>query len=57
MVSDDTVAKLADFGESKRFDTKQAKEDADFDGDDALTMTPVVAAFCRRLQLCWSPQT
>ena len=34
-------AKLADFGESKRFDTKQAKEDADMSGDDALTMTMV----------------
>ena len=41
LVSADVVAKLADFGESKRFDTKQAKEDADKDGDDALTMTMV----------------
>ena len=41
LVSADVVAKLADFGESKRFDTKQAKEDADGDGDDALTMTMV----------------
>ena len=41
LVSADVVAKLADFGESKRFDTKLAKENADADGDDALTMTMV----------------
>ena len=41
LVSADVVAKLADFGESTRFDTKLAKEEADADGDDALTMTMV----------------
>ena len=35
------VAKLADFGESTHFDNKLAKENADYDGDDALTMTMV----------------
>ena len=41
------VAKLADFGESKIFDTKLAKEDADASGDDALTMTMVgTQLFC-----------
>ena len=42
LVSADVVAKLADFGESKRFDTKLAKEDDSMDGHtDALTMTMV----------------
>ena len=41
LVSGGVVAKLADFGESKRFDTKQAKEDALDGRDDALTMTLV----------------
>ena len=35
------VAKLADFGESKRFDTKLAKEDGHDEKRDALTMTMV----------------
>ena len=41
LVSADVVAKLADFGESKRFDTKQAKENALDGHDDALSMTIV----------------
>ena len=41
LVGNDVVAKVADFGESKRFDTKQAKEDAQDGNDDALTMTMV----------------
>ena len=41
LVSADVVAKLADFGESTRFDTKQAKEDALDGHDDALSMTMV----------------
>ena len=41
LVGSDGVAKLADFGESKHFDQKRAKEDADIHGDDALTMTMV----------------
>ena len=41
LVSADVVAKLADFGESKRFDTKLAKEDPLDGHDDALTMTMV----------------
>ena len=41
LVGENIVAKLADFGESTRFDTKLAKED-ELDGhDDALTMTMV----------------
>ena len=41
LVSADVVAKLADFGESKRFDTKLAKEDGHDDNFDALSMTMV----------------
>ena len=41
LVSANVVAKLADFGESTRFDTKLAKEDAMEGHDDALTMTMV----------------
>ena len=41
LVNADVVAKLADFGESKRFDTKLAKEDTLDGHDDALTMTMV----------------
>ena len=41
LVSADVVAKLADFGESKRFDTKLAKEDPLDGHGDALTMTMV----------------
>ena len=40
LVSADVVAKLADFGESTRFDTKLAKEDGR-DVSDALSMTMV----------------
>ena len=40
LVSADVVAKLADFGESTLFDTKQANKE-DGDGDNALTMTMV----------------
>ena len=40
MVDAARVAKLADFGESRHFDTRKAKADADNDnGGDALTMT------------------
>ena len=41
MVGLECTAKLADFGESKHFDPKQARAEADFDGEDALTMTAV----------------
>ena len=41
LVGEDIVAKVADFGESRHFDTKHAKEEADDDGDDALSMTMV----------------
>ena len=41
LVGADVVAKLADFGESTRFDTKLAKEDALDGQSDALTMTMV----------------
>ena len=41
LVGDDVVAKLADFGESTRFDTKLAKEEPLDGNDDALTMTMV----------------
>ena len=41
LVGDDVVAKLADFGESTRFDTKLAKEDGHDDNFDALSMTMV----------------
>ena len=41
LVSADVVAKVADFGESTRFDTKLAKEDALDGHNDALTMTMV----------------
>ena len=41
LVSADVVAKLADFGESTRFDTKLAKEDGHDENFDALTMTMV----------------
>ena len=40
LVSADVVAKLADFGESKRFDRKAARRNSAV-GDDALTMTMV----------------
>ena len=42
MVDTDIVAKLADFGESKRFQTKEANEQGEEGGEgDALTMTMV----------------
>ena len=41
LVGDDVVAKLADFGESTRFDTKLAKEDGHDENLDALSMTMV----------------
>jgi len=41
LVDGNVVAKLADFGESTRFDTKLAKEDALDGNDDALTMSIV----------------
>ena len=41
LVGEGCVAKLADFGESTRFDTRLAKEDALDGHDDALTMTMV----------------
>ena len=41
LVGGDVVAKLADFGESTRFNTKLAEEDALDGHDDALTMTMV----------------
>ena len=41
LVGTGTVAKLADFGESRQFDSSLAKEEADPSGDDALTMTMV----------------
>ena len=41
LVGDDVVAKLADFGESTRFDTKLAKEDDHDENFDALSMTMV----------------
>ena len=40
LVGGDVVAKLADFGESTRFDTQAAKRNS-ASGDDALTMTMV----------------
>ena len=41
LVSTNVVAKLADFGESTRFDTRLAKEDELEGHSDALTMTMV----------------
>ena len=41
LVDENVVAKLADFGESKRFDTMLAKEDAHDGQSDALAMTMV----------------
>ena len=41
LVGGDGVAKLADFGESTRFDKKAAKRNSAADGTDALTMTMV----------------
>ena len=47
LVSADVVAKLADFGESTRFDTKLAKEDGR-DESDALSMTMVgTKTYCK----------
>lgn len=40
LVGDCIVAKLADFGESRRFDKKEARENSDV-GDDALSMSMV----------------
>ena len=40
LVGDGIVAKLADFGESRRFDKKEARENSDV-GDDALSMSMV----------------
>ena len=39
MVDDKHAALIADFGESTVFDKQLAREEADFNGDDALTMT------------------
>ena len=48
LVSADVVAKLADFGESTRFDTKLAKEDGHDENFDALSMTMVgTALYCK----------
>ena len=41
LVGGDVVAKLADFGESTRFDKKAAKKNSAAASDDALTMTMV----------------
>ena len=41
LVGEGFVAKLADFGESTRFDTKLARMNSDVSGEDALTMTMV----------------
>ena len=41
LVGSDLVAKLADFGESTRFDKKAAKSNSAAASDDALTMTMV----------------
>ena len=35
------MAKVADFGEARHFDSKTAKEKADVNDDDALSMTMV----------------
>jgi len=51
LVGEDNVAKLADFGESTHFDTKLAKEDADDNGDNALTMTMVGTQMYCKLKL------
>ena len=40
LVGDDVVAKLADFGESRRFDKKEARRNS-LEGEDALSMSMV----------------
>ena len=56
LVGGGNVAKLADFGESTRFNTKQAKENADADGDDVLTMTMVgTELYCKLIAFSHSP--